>query len=73
MWNGISWKDNKGREGKGREGKERRGEGRGGEGRGGGEISLTTVDSRKGSWGFFFRFVSVCMSVCLVGMRQSAN
>ena len=33
--------------------------------RGGGEvISLTTVDSRKGCWGFSFVF-SVCVGVCM--------
>ena len=35
---------------------------------GGGVISLTTVDWRKGCWGFSFVF-SVCVCVC-VGVRQ---
>ena len=36
------------------------------EGEGGGVISLTTVDSRKGCWGFSFVF-SVCVYVCMFG------
>ena len=36
---------------------------------GGGVISLTTVDNKKGCWGFSFVSLSVCMSVCSAGMR----
>ena len=33
---------------------------------GGGLISLTTVDNKKGCWGFSFVF-SVCVYVCMFG------
>ena len=40
---------------------------------GGGVISLTNCDSRRGSLGAIFRFLSLCVSVHLAGLKYGAN